>query len=449
MAVAAYFIAHALYKASLFLVTGILDHGTGTRDITVIGGLRDELTVSFIAAALAAISMFGLPPFLGYLAKEEINASVGATNVSAVVGLIVVVLGNALLGAVALAILIRPFMGVLKPTPEAPHEGSFAMWIGPAVFGLLGLAVVFAVPSYSDLILVPMASAISGTAVKAHLSLTIDPLGLPIWLSVATWVLAGLIYWQLDRTRELLLSLERRFSWGFDKGFDSLIFGLIRSGGGWTRTFHHGRLEIYLVIVFASVALLLILPLWSLGGLPGMPRFDPLTFYEWGVVILAVAGVATVVAARTRLGAIVALGIQGLAVSLIFLFFGAPDLGFTQLMVETLSVVILALVMTRLHLSAADPRPAEDWLRDGSLAIICGVAIAAVLLRVLEGVFDGRLSEFFAANSVPIAHGHNIVNVILVDFRGLDTLGEISVVMTAGIAILALLRRQHKRKASA
>jgi multicomponent Na+:H+ antiporter subunit A len=449
MAVAAYFIAHALYKASLFLVIGILDHGTGTRDITVIGGLRDELTISFIAAALAAISMFGLPPFLGYLAKEEINASMGVTNLTAIVGLVVVVIGNALLGAVALAILIRPFMGLLKPTPETPREGSFAMWIGPAVFGLLGLAVVFAVPRYSEFILVPMASAIHGSVVKTHLTLAFDPLGLPIWLSVATWVLAGLIYWQLDRIRELLVALERRFSWSFDKSFDTLIFGLIRSAGAWTRTFHHGRLEIYLVIVFASVALVLILPLWSLGGLPAMPRFAPLTFYEWGVVIMAVAGVAAVVAARTRLGAIVALGIQGLAVALIFLFFGAPDLGFTQLMVETLSVVILALVMTRLHLGAADPRPAEDWLRDGALAIICGIAVAAVLLRVLEGVFDGRLSEFFAANSVPIAHGHNIVNVILVDFRGLDTLGEVSVVMTAGIAILALLRRQHRRKASA
>jgi multicomponent Na+:H+ antiporter subunit A len=179
-----------------------------------------------------------------------------------------------------------------------------------------------------------------------------------------------------------------------------------------------------------------------------MPHAASLTFYEWGAIAMAAAGVATVVAARTRLGAIIALGIQGTAVALIFLFFGAPDLAFTQLMVETLSVVIFALVMARLNLSVHDRRVFEDWARDGTLAVVSGVALTAVLLRVLETVFDGRLGSFFAAQSVPAAHGRNIVNVILVDFRGLDTLGEISVVMTAGIAVLALLRRQHKRELS-
>jgi multicomponent Na+:H+ antiporter subunit A len=115
-------------------------------------------------------------------------------------------------------------------------------------------------------------------------------------------------------------------------------------------------------------------------------------------------------------------------------------------MVETLSVVILALAMTRLRLSVDDPRPYEDLARDGILALVIGIGTSLLLLRVLEGAFDGRLSDFFAQHSVEIAHGHNIVNVILVDFRGLDTLGEITVVMTAGIAVLALLRRQHKRE---
>jgi multicomponent Na+:H+ antiporter subunit A len=171
-----------------------------------------------------------------------------------------------------------------------------------------------------------------------------------------------------------------------------------------------------------------------------------LTFYEWGAVAIAAAGIVMVVVARTRLAAIIALGVQGLALALIFLFFGAPDLGFTQLLVEVLSVVILALVMTRLHLSGADPRPTVDWLRDGALALICGAAVTTILVKIVAGSFDSRLSDFFARNSVALAHGRNIVNVILVDFRGLDTLGEISVVMIAGIGILALLRRQHKRQ---
>src|SRR5690606_12302022 len=188
------------------------------------------------------------------------------------------------------------------------------------------------------------------------------------------------------------------------------------------------------------LAVALIVPLWTMDGLPDLPAMVNLTFYEWAVMALGVAGVATVVIARTRLFAILALGVQGLAVALVFLLFGAPDLSFTQLMVEILSVVILALVMTRLRLDHQDPRELEDLLRDGGLAVVCGLGFTVLLFAVLQGNFDPRLSEFFNANSAPVAHGRNVVNVILVDFRGIDTLGEISVVMTAGIATLALIR---------
>jgi multicomponent Na+:H+ antiporter subunit A len=484
MAVAAYFVAHALYKAALFLVTGIIDHGTGTRDITHLGGLRDTLTISFICAALAGLSMFGLPPLLGYLAKEEMYAALSYGDAWGIATIAAMVAGNALLGAVGLAVVIRPFMGALKPTPHAPHEGGFTLWIGPALFGLAGLAVLFATSTYGELLLAPMAASIAGAPVESHLGFAVELNALPLWLSLATWVLAIGIYLRLDWIRDTLTALipsrsgrlaprrkpavapthsaghpeleveeeldrsvEQRAVWTWDRGFDQAMFGLIRAAGGWTRTFHHGRLELYLVVVFACLALMVVTPLWAMNDWPALPTLGSIAFYEWGAAAMAAIGVVMVVAARTRLGAIVALGVQGLAVALIFMLFGAPDLAFTQLMVETLSVVILALVMTRLRLSAEDPRPYEDFARDGLLALLIGAATSVLLLRVLQGVFDGRLSEFFARTSVEIAHGHNIVNVILVDYRGLDTLGEISVVMTAGIAVLALLRRQRKREA--
>ena len=251
----------------------------------------------------------------------------------------------------------------------------------------------------------------------------------------------------MDNVRQFLQTIDRRFTWSFDRGFDAIVFSLVRLAGGWTRLVHHGRLELYLVMVFAALALSIALSMAVLDGWPGLPSFQMLTWYEWGGVALMAVGIVIVVLARTRLTAIVALGVQGLALALLFLFFGAPELGCSQLRVEVLSVVVLALVMTRLHLSARDARPLEDWLRDGTLALICGGAVTLLLIRVLQGTFDGRLSAFFAANSLALAHGRNIVNVILVDFRGLDTLGEIAGVMTAGIAGLALLRRQHKREA--
>ena len=443
VAVAAYFVAHALYKAALFLVVGALEHGTGTRDITALGGLRDHMTISFIAAAVAALSMFGMPPLLGYLAKEAMFAGATLATPATVLAAAVLVLGNALMGGVALAMLIRPFMGALRPTPQAPHEGPVALWLGPVLFGLLSLGVLFAVGTYGDAIVGPFASAIVPDKVDPHLGYGVSLMSLPLALSVATWALGIAAYWQLDRIRAALIAVDRRFTWTADRVFDLLMFGAIRCGGALTRVLQHGRLELYLVVIFAGLALALLGPEAALHVAPVMPSLAALAPEEWGAIALAVAGLAAVVLAPTRLGAIIALGVQGMALGLIFIFLGAPDLGFTQLVVEVLSVVILALVMTRLNLSVRDPRPLEDWLRDGTLALICGGALAAILLRVVEGTFDGRLGRFFVENGTALAHGRNIVNVILVDFRGLDTLGEISVVLSAGIAALALLRRKQ------
>ncbi|MFY8101736.1 MAG: hydrogen gas-evolving membrane-bound hydrogenase subunit E, partial [Allorhizobium sp.] len=123
-----------------------------------------------------------------------------------------------------------------------------------------------------------------------------------------------------------------------------------------------------------------------------------------------------------------------------FLLYGAPDLSVTQFMVETLSVVILALVMTRLRLSLSDHRPMLARLLDGSLAIACGLGFALMLVASTSGPLDGSLSAFFGEYSKIIAHGANVVNVIIVDYRGVDTLGEIAVVMITGLSILALIR---------
>ncbi|WP_236884123.1 hydrogen gas-evolving membrane-bound hydrogenase subunit E [Devosia sp. A16] len=441
-----YFIAHALYKAGLFLVAGAIDHGTGTRDITMLGGLRDAMTVSFIGTIMASAAMFGLPPLIGFFAKEEMYAALALGQLESLLALAALVLGNGLLGAVALALLIKPFMGQVLPTPIEPHEAPVAMLAGPVVLGVLGIFLGFIPVLAGQLAVAPATSAILGVSVETHLKLGVDLLGPAFWLSVVTWALAIGLFLRLDLARSLLRRAATAIGWSFDIGFDWVYFGIVRFAGAVTRLLHHGRLELYLFLVFALLVVAAIGPLWVLDGLPRGPQVLDLRFYEWGLVALAVLGVATVVHARSRLFAILALGVQGLAVALLYLVFGAPDLSFTQFMVEILSVVILALVMTRLDLDSADPRPLEDWARDGGVALLGGVALTMLLWAVIEGPLDLRLSTFFNANSVPIAHGHNIVNVILVDFRGLDTLGEISVVMTAGIAILALIRSARRDK---
>jgi multicomponent Na+:H+ antiporter subunit A len=122
------------------------------------------------------------------------------------------------------------------------------------------------------------------------------------------------------------------------------------------------------------------------------------------------------------------------------MLYGAPDLSFTQFMVETLSVVILALVMTRLDLKPHDHRDTGERLKDAAIAMACGLGFMLLLMRSVQDPFNNGLTDFFNAYSKVVAHGANVVNVIIVDFRGTDTLGEIAVVTITGLAILALIR---------
>ncbi|MEO5805999.1 hydrogen gas-evolving membrane-bound hydrogenase subunit E [Devosia sp.] len=450
-AMVVYFVAHALYKAGFFMLVGVIDHATGTRDITALGGLMGKLPLTFAAAVLAGLGMIGLPLTLGYLAKEEMYLALEQSDWRSIVLLLTVILGNGLLGAIALALVIKPFLGQFRSTPKPPHEGSFGLVAGPLLLGVLGLAGALATGWFGSTVLVPAASAVLGHATTSHLTLVPDFGGLVPFLSVLTWALGAVLFMQSGVIRAALRRSERS-SWNFDAVFDALMFGLIRSAAAITRLFHHGRLELYLLIVFIGFAVAISAPLLLNHGYDGLlatadwvQLFGIRTVrpFEWAVLALAIAGLLILLFSFNRLVAVLALGIQGTATALIFLLFGAPDLAFTQFMVEILSVVVLALVITRLKLDERDRRPYEDLARDGIVALLCGVAVTLLLAVVLTGTLDTKLSDFFTATSVPIAHGRNIVNVILVDYRGLDTLGEISVVMGAGIAILGLLRRRR------
>ena len=450
-----YFVAHALYKAGLFMVVGAIDHEAGTREITALGGLSGKMPITFAAAILAGLSMFGLPPAIAFFAKEEMYLNLLSPHWQDLSVLAVLIAGNALLAAVGALVVIKPFLGPVMPTPKSAHEASSGLLAGPVILGLAGIATALLVGWFGHTVLEPAATAILNEPVESHLTWAIDFTKPVVWLSVATWVLAGLVYRYATTIRTLLRRFETRLGWTADTVFDAVMFGLIRFSGSVTRVLHHGRLELYLVTVFSLMALALMVPLFALGGINALLptaelgnwaaqlRWPHLAPYEWGVIILALAGLGAIVAAPNRLYSILALGVQGTAVALIFLLFGAPDLAFTQLMVEILSVVILALVMTRLNLDERDHRPFEDWARDGTLALVCGAGVSLLLMVVLSGTLDTRLSDFFIATSVPIAHGANIVNVILVDFRGFDTLGEISVLMAAGISIMVLLRSRR------
>jgi multicomponent Na+:H+ antiporter subunit A len=437
-AAALYLIAHSLFKGALFMVAGSLDHEAGSRDVTELAGLRRAMPITFAAALLAGASMAGLPPFFGFLVKEEIYAAVLDGDWAALAVLVAFV-GNALMAAIALCVALQPFLGTRPRSPKHAHEGPLLLWLGPVVLALLGVAASLLSGITLHFLASPMASATGGRPLDIHVS-TVPHLGTPLLLSAATIALGAAVFVWQRKARHIVAMMLQAIAWGPDRGFDQTVRGLVRLSFGLAGFVQSGRLDIYLKVTFLVVALALVVPMALDGEWPFMPSWPSLEPQEWTVLLIAATGLVAVLRARSRLTAIVSLGIQGFAVALIFILLGAPDLSFTQFMIETLSVVILALVMTRLRLTPTDRRSAAMRVIDGTIAIVCGLGFGLLLLKAVQLPFDDRLSDFFGKYSLAIAHGRNIVNVIIVDFRGLDTLGEISVVMIAGLAILTLVR---------
>ncbi|OCP36818.1 putative monovalent cation/H+ antiporter subunit A [Ensifer sp. LC163] len=439
-AAALYLVAHSLFKGALFMVAGIIDHETGARDVTKLGGLRSAMPLTFVIALASALSMGGLPPFFGFLAKEEIYYALSGFDRRAMVFAALAIVGNALMFAVAFAVGLKPFIGPTVKTPKCAHEAPLLLWLGPALLAVKGLSAALLSNLTHELVSAPMATAIAGERRQVTISV-VPHIGMPLVLSLATVVLGVVFYLNLARLRAFIATILADIGWGPDRGFDQFMRGLVRFSVALTRRLQSGRLDVYMTATFVLVAAVLLgAPLYY-GELPRAPFFaGNVPLHELAIMAIAVIGLFAVVRAADRLTAIVSLGIQGFAVAVIFLLYGAPDLAFTQFMIETLSVVVLALVMTRLRLSPSDHRPLIQKVPDVAIALACGLGFGLMLLKVTGVPFDASLTDFFNLYSKTVAHGANVVNVIIVDFRGTDTLGEIAVVMVTGLAILSLVR---------
>ncbi|MEM0905927.1 MAG: putative monovalent cation/H+ antiporter subunit A [Pseudomonadota bacterium] len=431
-----YLVAHALFKGGLFMVAGAIDHETGTRDVRVLGGLLGKMPVTFVAAFLACLSMAGLPPFIGFVAKEVLyNGVYEAAWLPTIVSLI----GNTLMFTIA-CVLLMPFFAKPGALPKSPHEAPPSLWLGPIVLSVIGLFSALFLGSTLSAVVLPMANAVAGGPVDTNIHLWPAGLKPPVVLTLITVGSGVALFFVYGRVRDGIAGLLTAIGWGPDKGFDQAVRGLVGASWRVTNFVQPGHMKLYVSVVFLAVALALWLPP-IFGGFPSLGGTGALAApYHFAVLAIAVAGVIIVIVSKSRIVAIVSLGIQGTMVALIFMLYGAPDLSFTQFMVETLSVVILALVMTRLDLDAVDHRPRPVAMKDAAVAIACGAGFSLMLLSIVQIPFNNTLSEFFLTYAYDIAHGKNVVNVILVDFRALDTLGEIAVVMGAGIAILALIR---------
>lgn len=439
-----FFLVHSIYKSSLFLVVGIIDHQTGTRQLADIGGLLKPLPMTAFAAATAALSMAGFPLFFGFIGKEILYKGALTEDMFPEFATTAAVLSNSMMTAVAGVITLRTFMGSLRQTPQVPKEAPLTMWLGPVVLGCLGIVFGIVPHWVAQWLIEPAVLAFHWTTEDIKLKL-FHGINEPLLLSILTLSLGSTLYYVRRPIRQGLGTLFGFLPIKAEHVYIFTLDAIAWLAKAQTRVLQNGSLHRYLVVIIGSAILGIGLPF--LKDLPPVGRFDISVITQTNslLALIIAAAVIIVVMAKSRLLAVCGLGVVGAGIAMLFLIFGAPDVALTQLLVETLTVIIVSLVLLRLpRLESPKNKNYCGKLLNLGIASATGALITALVLTVNHRELDRYVTGFFEANSYIAAHGRNIVNVILVDFRSLDTLGEITVVAIAGLAAYALIRNQRE-----
>lgn len=439
-------LAHALYKGPLFLLAGIVDHATGTRDLRRLGFLRRELPLVTAVAVLAGLSMAGIPPFFGFLAKESLLETFyhHLETISPLVGwagLIIDAIAGAFFVAYSLTLLWEAFLrGHAEQDPAHVHHApSFSFVLPPLVLTLIGTAILFLLTPTGSLLLDAPAGAIFGNPIHMHLALWH---GWNMVLIISLLAIAGglLIFWGRNRVRAALHALPPTFNGAY--AFDRLVHYIYASATWITRIIQGGTLAQQASITLGVAAIALAFSLVALRWPEDLRALWGTTPQAAEVILAVLGGMAaiTTVRAPTRLSAIISSGLVGVIITLFFVFFNAPDLALTQLLVDVLTVVLLVLVFYRIPPRPVPPFRRVIQLRNTLVAVLVGALGFLLTLFSVGASFAPVIGDYFSLNAVALGHGANIVNVILVDFRGFDTLGEITVLTIAAVGGYSVLR---------
>lgn len=443
-------INHATFKASLFMAVGIIDHETGTRDLRVLSGIGRYLPYTAALAIVAGAAMAGVPLLNGFLSKEMFFAETLSVGSDQNMWLSIAAVLMGIFGVVYSLRLIKVFFGPFNPTiGKTPHEP--ARWMRfPVEFLVLCCLVVGILPELSvGLLLSSAAKSVLGEQLPDYNLAIWHGINTPLIMSVVALVGGVLTYiWMrrkglFDRARAPLIP-----SWLNGKQlFESGLLNLTGSMAHLERTFGTKRVQRQLlVIVLAALGAFSVIG-FSFEHIDATttPHRLTLPFAMLWLVGCTCAIAAAWQAKYHRLAALILVGGAGIVTSLTFLWLSAPDLALTQLMVETVTTLLLLLGLRwlppRLHQGKPTVRKIARRSRDLLVAITGGVAITIISLVVMFSSGESRISSFFLANALSEGGGSNVVNVLLVDFRALDTFGEITVLGVVAITVYALLRR--------
>lgn len=443
-------LVHALYKSALFMMAGIVDHETGTRDIRKLGGLARLMPFTAVVGSVAAVSMAGLPPLVGFLGKETMLATAVyklPTSLSIYLTIASVVTGAFLLAQSALLVW-ETFFG--KKTDLHPHDPPAPMWVAPAVpvvlsvlLGVMGLGSDG--PKAITDFLASAGQASYGGAVKVSLDL-FPAINLPLGLSVVAILAGGVLFWARTAVRAFL----SRFTISMADLYEQGLLWQQKASYYATRL-QPGGLRTYVAVIVASMVALLfyfgrLIPTDLTLTSSAFTLQGTLAWLRLFALVTAVGASVASVLIRRDFFAIIALGVSGISVALLMVLEPAPDVALVQIVVDILAVVILMLALARLPrkqrreaAKAYTSSPIEE-VRDVLVATASGIVVMLMTLSVLNSrAGSSALSEFFLANAKPLAGAKDVVGAIVVDFRAIDTLIEIAVFSIAALSIYMLL----------
>ncbi|MGX6396662.1 DUF4040 family protein [Rothia kristinae] len=447
--------AHALFKSSLFMVVGVVDHQAGTRDMRRLAVMDVRMPVLRVIAVLAAASMAGIPLLFGFISKEEMfTAYIEYPHLAAVV-----VLGTAGLAltsvftfAYSARLVLGAFTrdgaafaehsrgGAFRPEDDDAarpvREASPLFWAVPGLAAAAGLVLGIR-PGLLDGLFTEASASVAGHAEEVHLHLW-HGINAPLLVSSLVIATGLVLVWKRRALEPILQPLASPVS-GL-AAVEGLRTGIIRCGEWVSQATATNAPRRHLLPPVLFLVVIAVAGLFGLDGLDQLPATvgDRSRPWDWALLVLLGAGVAATVVARTRIAAVVVTGVVGFSMMLWFFVLGAADVAITQLLVEILTVVVMVLLLHRLP-----KRFARERGRDALAPVVAVLAGLAAFFGVwaLTGRREhSAAAEYFLTRGEEQTGALNLVAAILVDFRALDTLGELTVLGVAGLAMMALLK---------
>lgn len=441
-----YLLAHALYKGGLFLSAGVLDHECGTRKISQLSGIRKKMPYTASAVILTSLSMAGILPFLGFIGKEMLYETAHSAPLYHQWLLAALVFSSVFFVGVAIKIVYRVFFSKSLHSGEPVREGSPWMVTPPLLLGFLGLLFGI-IPSWS---VKPLLQAAAG-----NMLINAGPLDMKLWhgfnlvfiFSIITVLLGVGLYFIGDRMIRMLRKIKFPIEKLPEKSYEGMLRTLQQYAELQTKNIQTGYLRQYIsiyVVLFISLTCLY----FFLYGMPATGlfnfRWEELVAKEFVIFVLVLVTLIFIFQSRSALVVVAAIGIVGYSIALSYTGFSAPDVAITQFLAETLGLILLILIVPKL------PGFFRQHFKTPGKYLVVSVAFGLLMtLITMIGMTQesaSSLKEFFLMNSIPKGKGENVVNVILVDFRALDTLGEISVLTITMIGIVSLLKYKNKKQ---